>query len=230
MNIYVWNNEWLPNANTVAYYPLTSSSTTSDKSWNSRNMTNSNVSFWTQFWVDCAYISWNADSTHTVSKYLYWNITWLPIWANPRTFSFRIYNDNANNLSNSNELYVYQWVSDTDKMVFISSWWVNEKWYLFISKYWWNNGLFGNSVRKSWCHNVITYDWSKFEWYVNWTSRWTWTISINTASNYINIFGNANSYWNWFNWWMSELILESKARTADEITNYYNSTKSNYWL
>jgi hypothetical protein len=29
---------------------------------------------------------------------------------------------------------------------------------------------------------------------------------------------------------MSELILESKDRTAQEISDYYNQTKGNYWL
>ena len=29
---------------------------------------------------------------------------------------------------------------------------------------------------------------------------------------------------------MSELIIEDKARTAQEIADYYNQTKSNYWL
>jgi hypothetical protein len=31
-------------------------------------------------------------------------------------------------------------------------------------------------------------------------------------------------------WYISNLIMESKTRTADEILAYYNLTKSNYWL
>jgi len=53
---------------------------------------------------------------------------------------------------------------------------------------------------------------------------------------------NMNIQYFWFNrpWYASsptgrdiyysEIIIESSKRTAQEITDYYNSTKSNYWL
>ena len=42
-------------------------------------------------------------------------------------------------------------------------------------------------------------------------------------------------YWaivwaNGSNWDMSNIIFENKARTAQEVSNYYNITKWKYWL
>ena len=234
MWVYLWKEgqEWQPWANTVAYYPLTSSTTVNDMKWSgtAQNLTNSNVSFWVQFGVDCAYISWNADSSHSVTKYLYWNITWLPTWSSARTYSFWIYNDNASVPSVADDMYIFQWQASTNKMVFVNWWWVDSSSGLMISQRWssWN---FWASIRQQRCHNVITYDGTKFEWYVNWVSRWTWTKTINTGSNKFSIFGaSENPAWNGFNWWMSELILEDKVRTAQEVLDYYNLTKSNYWF
>jgi hypothetical protein len=234
LNMIYWatwgGGKWQPWANTIAYYPLTSTTTVNDQSGNNRNLTNSNVSFWTQFGVDCAYISWNADSSHSVSKYLYWNITWLPTWAWARTFLFWVYNNNANISSVADDMYIFQWQASNNKMVFVNWWWVDSRSGLAISQRW-SSWSFWVSIRKQRCYNVITYDGTKFEWYVNWVSRWTWTKTINTWSNKFSIFGaSENPAWNAFNGWMSKLILENKVRTAQEIQDYYNLTKWNYWL
>jgi hypothetical protein len=31
-------------------------------------------------------------------------------------------------------------------------------------------------------------------------------------------------------WWADELIFENKVRTSDQVLNYYNLTKWNYWI
>ena len=226
-SVWPW---WTPWVNTVAYYPLTSASTINDMSGNGQDFNNFNVSFWTQFGVDCAYVSWVPDSVHTVSKYLYGNISWLPTWNGSRTFSFWLYNDNANTSTNCDDMYIFQWVANTNRMVFITCWWIDNPWYLFISQWWWE-WTFGSPIRQQWCYNVITYNGSQFEWYVNWTSRWTWSHNINTGSNKISIFGaTENQYWNGFNWAMSRLILENTAWSAQDVLDYYNSTKSLYGI
>ena len=230
MSYYTIDSWWTPWANTVAYYPLTSITTVNDMSGNNRNLTNSNVSFWTQFGVDCAYISWNADSYHSVTKYLYWNITWLPTWSSARTYSFWIYNDNASVPSAADDVYIFQWITSTNRMVFVNWWWVDSSSGLAISQRW-SSWYFWASIRKQRCYNVITYEGARFEWYVKWVSRWTWTYTINTWSNKFSIFwASENPAWNAFNWWMSRLILEDRARTAGEVAAYYYQTKSNYWL
>jgi len=71
-------------------------------------------------------------------------------------------------------------------------------------------------------HIAMWYDWTYAYWYINWQQVWklsswhseNWTIRL----------------WYWINMDVSEYILESQARTAQEVTDYYNQTKSNYWL
>jgi hypothetical protein len=68
--------------------------------------------------------------------------------------------------------------------------------------------------------------------YLNW--EYQTTVSNNKTPDY------SNGEWLYLGLWrltyykvngyFKTLILEDKARTADEITNYYNLTKSNYWL
>lgn len=47
---------------------------------------------------------------------------------------------------------------------------------------------------------------------------------------------NAGIWWrkhwntNFFRWYISEFIWENKNRTDVEILDYYDQTKSNYWL
>ena len=220
---------WKPNANTIAYYPLTSTSTVNDLSWNSNNLTNSWATFWEYHGIDCSRLYWNFSDSWPIA-YMYGNITWLPTWANARTYSFWCYNENSWNTTYV-ETYLFQWQASTNKMVLCAS--SNEfVWYYWISQYWsswkmWDTPI----IRWQRANHIITYDWSKFEWYVNWTSRWTWTYTINTWSNKLSIWWASENWWfNAFNWCFSEFIVENKARSADEITNYYNSTKSNYWL
>ena len=65
MNVYIWEDyDWTPWENTIAYYPLTSTDTVNDRSWNWLNGTqNWTITFgsWL-WWVDCALFSWNTWS------------------------------------------------------------------------------------------------------------------------------------------------------------------------
>ena len=218
---------WQPWANTVAYRPLTSATTVNDQSWNSNNLTNSNVVFGTAHWIDCATISWNSDTIHSASIYLYWNISWLPTWANSRTFSRWMYQDGA--ASSHDACYIFQWQASTNNMVLIAQW-VDGSWDILISQYW-TGAVFGSPTIWAWCNHVVVYDWSKFVYYINSVSVGTWTYTINTWSTKFSLWwASENPAWNSFNWAFSNVILEDKARTAQEVSDYYNLTKANYGL
>jgi hypothetical protein len=77
----------------------------------------------------------------------------------------------------------------------------------------------------------------------NGTTRYVyknWVLFFSQNANSINIIQNSwevmriglhsSTNTQWYQSYMSDFILESKARTAQEISNYYNKTKSNYWL
>lgn len=84
-----------------------------------------------------------------------------------------------------------------------------------------------------WSRQLITwtYDGSNVKIYINWqlissTAESGSMLSNNTQASIGNYLWTTQLfYWN-----LSEVILEDKSRTADEITNYYNQTKFNYWL
>ena len=218
---------WQPWANTVAYYPLTSQTTVNDQSWNSNTLTNVGVSFITYNGVSCARITWNTDDDHSPVAYLYWNISWLPTWANPRTYSLWIYQDNAASLKNAT--YIFQWMASYNNMVYVAQW-VDWGGNAFISQY----GAWSNTIPPTiWQrHNiVVVYDWSKFVYYMNAVEKIVWTYTIDTSGDKFSIWwASENLAWNSFNWAFSNVILEDTARTAQEVEDYYNLTKDNYWL
>ena len=211
-NAYI-GEVWTPTSNTVAYYPLTSTSTVNDMSGNNRNLTNGwSVTFWTYKWVNCAYFSW--------SNYLY----------------------NSNLYSNQNALTVSWWE------YYVNNWFVNSN----VFRWWWN--LWPRHDRDKnyalacspWLsptvavssdtqrhHYAFTYSWWStwtLKFYVDWVLIWTNTSATPPSSSWIAISRAQNSDGNYFKWWQSEIIIENSVRDDTKISDYYNLTKSNYWI
>ena len=196
---------WNPWANTVAYRPLTSSSTVNDLSWNSHTLTNSwSVTFGTYKWVDCAYFNGNQL---TQSFSWSWSIITVSAWW---------YYENIISASTSNvELLRYwsnfwPWIDRSTNKINCSPWTST-------------NTI--PSKNTSWALLTYTYDGSwHLKLYMNTTEIWT----NNSASPWIwanLILCNTN-----FKWWLSNVIMEKSCWTSAEISDYYNLTKSNYWL
>ena len=70
MWVYIWNDTWLPNKDTIAYYPLNATTTVNDMSGNSKTLTNNNVTFWTYNWVDCANFSGSQSLYRSESLFI----------------------------------------------------------------------------------------------------------------------------------------------------------------
>ena len=233
MNVYVWTNTmenayigefvpFTPWANTIAYYPLTSSTTTQDKSWNNRNLTNNWTQFGTYAGVNCAYFS------NSQSKKLYWN---LPLTWNS-AFTINVW------------LYRLWYVDVVWSQIFLL-WPINTAGYCLGLSLEWNTWEYkyytwGSDQKTSlvcptnkWEMVTLTNDTSKVHLYVNGTliKEWALTFNVNTTDFTIwawNVIRNSN--YQPFYWYMSELIAESAVWTANQIQWYYNNTKSNYWL
>ena len=220
---------WQPWANTIAYYPLTSETTVNDMSGNNRNLTNRWwVTFWTHYWISCANITWNSDSPHQNSKYLYWDVTWFPTWAWQRTYNFWMYQDNQ--ATSQNAMYIAQWTAGMNKMVVVLQW-RDFSWNVWLTSYWYWSGV-TSPIIWEWHNIIITYSWSKFSYYVNGEEKINWVHTVDTSSSLVSIWWTSQeaNTWSSFNWCFSSLILEDKERTAQEVANYYNLTKSNYWI
>jgi hypothetical protein len=80
----------------------------------------------------------------------------------------------------------------------------------------------------TWTNIVFTITWGKLKIYSNWTSYLDTSFGNNVTGN-LKI--GVDDWWGFmFSWWLSELIFENVARTAQEISDYYNNTKANYWI
>lgn len=208
---------WQPWTNTIAYYPFDSTNTVNDMkwSWTAYNLTNSWATFWINAWVDCMVCS--------NSKFVYWNIATIPQWATTRTFNFWVYNNSAI-APWSVEMYFLCGTQDTNQMVLFACWGDNP--WDWISQYWSGSWELTSTTREQWFNACVVYDGTKFIYYKNWSYIGDWIYTINTNWTFFNIY--ARSWWDYWEKFYSNFIIEDKARTAQEVLAYYNATKDNY--
>lgn len=228
MWVYLWTkNAYIPNTNTVAYRPLTSTTTVNDQSWNSKNMTLSwTVTFGDYNWIDCAYFN---------GGYLYINES-LILGANPRTISCWFNRENTpsqwgafwgmGNASSKNWITAYL---HTDPAILWHYGYWNRQydwWFTQIPTVWTRYLL------------TFTYTWTNIWVYLNGTYLWTpayWSV-LTTATtlnltSWKTVIAQMPHFWAPVRkWHITEFIVENKTWTAQEVTDYYNKTKSTYWL
>lgn len=228
--IFAWENkvrpEWKrePNANTVAYRPLNSTTTNTDQSWNGYNLTKTWGSFTTLWNVSCFY---NGGSTTW-----YFNLTSaskIPSWNTDRTICLWV---NPSNYTTSYDRYVF-------------AYWENSNWKsmkIMLTKQWYFRAyIYGNSITSTyrkvpWWHQLtITTSWNTFNFYENWALIWSdnsWTINTTSISSSYPLrlmrLNSSTSDNYQIRWYLSEVIIEDKTWTADEVLAYYNQTKWNY--
>ena len=209
---YLWAWTWTPWANTVAYYPLDSTNTVNDMSWNWKTMTNNWATFGTYAGVSCMNTqSWYLKRTSCIFTGT-WTFT-MNFWA------YRYYD------SNDYENAIMIWASSGDNS--LGAWVYNDKVYTF----WWNgdhNSWYTMNTGK-WYNIVVTRTSNTWTIYVDGVSRWSWTVSFNPTS-WVTTIGS------WFDggskrpWYLSEMIMENVCWTSTEVSNYFNNTKSKYWI
>ena len=197
-----------PWENTILYLPMTSNF--DDATWNN-TMSNSGATIVDLNWVKCWYfnskrLTCSASSLNTMTKtmsvwvYITGDSNWWIIWSN------------------------HKWTWSWDYLIISSSRLIYE------AIYWTSNSkdiIYNNSISKNWWHHICV-AWTNM--YLDNTLVWSnsnmWTFS----SWYSYTIWQQNNWDNSYIWYMSKLIVENVARTADEISDYYNSTKSTYWL
>lgn len=207
---------WQPWANTVAYYPLDSVNQLSDLSWNQNTLTKE----WTVTFTD-NYASFSTsgrlntpiNSTSTDQTVIFWMMhesgTWseqVPIakwWTNYNNYRWWFYNNNNWDLKvqiNNNWIGVSTLTADT--------------WYMIVQT-------------TSWAGTANC----NFKVYVNWntTPLVNQTAPLyNDSSTYIRMWWRPTQYN--FRWKLSWIIIEDRIWTAQERLDYYNQTKSLYWI
>ena len=224
-----------PWVNTLAYYPLEVD--VNDYSWNWRNWTNSNVTFsdwvavfnWTNSEVTFSNASWQRPTT---------NFT-ISVWARALSWDHNTYNRNYYIVSKK-----YEGMQYYRQSIYEISLSYNNKTFVWGINNWdsrsvtpWNTNV--AISLNDWHLYTITNDNQTKSVYLDGSllsQGTTWTISDYSSEPPLRIWNSTpNPSWSyatngWFNWNISNVILESKTRTAQEISDYYNSTKSNYGL
>lgn len=230
MAVYLWQDvqAWQPWDNTVAYRPLNSTTTVNDQSGNNYTLTQTWGSFVTLWGVDCFYNGWGVT--------WYFQITSadkIPSSNDARTISMRARPTDRNS---SQSYYMLGYWEGTA--------WGNVRMYLsYLLVY---AASFGTTMSFEIRTNkedilnerhlhTITFDGVNLIYYIDWISEWkiNW-ISLNTT-------GVSSSYplyiWRYsvanvaqFRWYLSEVIIEDKARARTDVLNYFNLNKSKYWL
>jgi len=206
----------MPWEHTVAYYPLTSSSTTNDMktSWTKYNLTSlwNTITYGTYQGVDCADFSWGgkclkADITAIQTLTLSW---WFYITQDGTYQGLMLAWGTAGSLFGS---------------------WYNKNLWLAITS-WGNPETVGAKVATWWHHICITKkSWEGGKLYLD--------GSYNISQNNLTITWNQLVIW-WhptnynrqdsFYGGASEIIYEDKERTAEEVLDYYDKTKANYGI
>lgn len=202
-----FDKSWKPGANTIAYYPLKNDA--NDYSGNWRNGTATNISFisWYALW------NWvNSRITSTLTDD--W-IKTISLWVK-RVWRQEDWRFVASSWTSSNTGYHQSLALWTDNKWSISTHDSNEYVSDYVAD---NNWVYLCATFKSWENKL----------YINWEYAWTSTYTYSGLSSMFNLFARSTNL-DYFKWYISNVIIENKTRTSQEISDYYNNTKSNYGL
>lgn len=215
-----WRQPW---ANTLLYLPLQTD--VIDQSGNNRST----------FWYGTSSFTtvWNVPSANFSSGKISVSNDFITTALTEKTISCWVYPTFSS--VNSDNTFLYWLVTDNCffALTFVSSSkidsWTWDHWNLTTADlgYSQNQWMLVTTTCKDWADNNKVYiNWNlAVQW--QWTNRPRWYSSA-TFNLWTFIGWTHNTYaWN-IN--ISNVILEDKARTAQEVSDYYNSTKSLYGI
>lgn len=227
--IYVWTTKvrpsgWTPWANTLLYLPLNTTDTYTDKSWNSRTVTNYGILFWTYAWVDCAYFDNGSGDAIVFDNFTIPTDLTVSWWQ----YQTQVPTDTDGK--------IFQFESSSDYMYVAYAKWASPQWIYFETKKNWST-----TGKTTWLNPT----WKRV--YFNFTSNSSgstlttidnWTTQTRTNIGHRSFTPTVMWLWN-YPWrslsrrwvgYMSEFIMESAVWSATDITKYYSWTKWKYWL
>lgn len=216
MAIYVYTDKFIrePWEDTVAYYPFKEDF--DDHSWNWNILSNTQYLNKQTLWYNWIHSVWPTTPSIWLALQNNNNVKFISLWCKVNTSSWvaeicRIWN------YGSSCWYTSHIQTDLDNKftVFTNtsfSRWAISNWLSF----------------NAWHHVTIWYDWSKIVISKDWIQETLYNGSWYNFDNEIRLCW-LNINWN-VNFTLSEVILESKVRTAQEISDYFNGTKSKYGI
>ena len=243
MNVYIYKDNgyvpYVPTSNTLFY--VTNNWEISDHSQYNHTMN----WYWTgqyttlSTWQKVAKFDWSnlihSNSFNEANSYTTFTMHWRvkktsTVTSDTSPFWWMWRNQNS---SSTTDRWWAKWQTEP---------WATTNWYII---YWWwtsdwikNTSVWFIPSTSSFDLMTVTINWKTISIYKNATQVWSWTWSVNIlwwSTTWTTIF----AWWAWtYNWTaaafqpfeMWEFILEKRVWTANEIANYYNNTKSLYWI
>jgi hypothetical protein len=207
-NAYVGQGIWKPWANTVGYRPFKEDIKDYSGNGNDWTVYSGSVSF--------------SDNMVNISNRL--SRADL-IYANRNSFTLSVY-------TSVTQWEQYLYMSPENKYTSFSFWTLEDSSGRYFINQIWENNIWDGANVTIWDTNIhlltSTRDWTTIKSYIDWVLAWSNTISVSIVSRPYMTLGNVANYSYTSKRW--DLILENRARTAQEIADYYNTTKWNYGL
>lgn len=222
---------WKPWANTLLYLPIDNSDTSSIVYDHSTNQTDFN-------WYGTASYdtlsSWKKVLSFTWSNGIYIDSALFTSW--PATVNLWLYRDG--NQANDSWVFTLQHGGSSSNTWFIITFFNNTYLTSFLGTgsgwVWLNNRE--NTDNQTWIQVTTTYENWTMKMYINWILKQTisWNMSFNQIqatslgfSRYVDSVFQNTRFLNWKIW---SIIVEDKARIAEEVADYFDQTKSLYWI
>ena len=217
-----------PWADTIAYYKFEWDA--DDYSWNWNDLTASgNVSYVTLNWKQVVYFQWaNSNSTTRLET------SDITLNSSPQTYSIRC-------RTNSNWSWSPYWwflIQTFQVSPRIRNWiwnanlssYVNYRLYKWADNQREQTSVVPDRWDDTFHHIAITISPTECCFYRDWVKEWTFTwLSNSSYTAPIYVWCNDDTNYA-FNWYIGETIIESKERTDQEILDYFNQTKADYWI
>lgn len=206
---------WTPWANTVAYYPL-EKDTKDVISWNSLTAS------WTVTYEKKFGATRNSIVLSSVS--LTWTQSTRPTWNNDRTLSIWL----AKTSSTWSDPWIMSYGNNSVNNLYCT---LTDGTAIGITNYWNNLGSLAWDIgTNTW--KLITFVHSSWVTtaYINWVFLKTWSWTFNTTWSNIWVWVSPYSPTYYTSWNFSNFIVENVAWSAQEIADYYDLTKSLYWI
>lgn len=200
---------WKPWANTIAYYKF---------DWN-LNDSSGNNNNWT--WYNWAWAftdgTVNLGGSHAIA--LPFTLAWLTNWT------FNIWIKISGNKEFNGILGTTTWTTWTMHINYIYQ---APAIRVAVNQYPDIDDVSTLTI-DNWYNIIITKSWTTYNIFNNWVLNVSWT-SGNFTDNSGLYLGTTYQTARCLNWYLSNAIFEDKTRTSQEVLDYYNLTKSNYWL
>ena len=228
MWVYIWNDTWLPNENTVVYYNIDDNDTTTniyDKSWN-----NYTLSWWTFTYVTDSsawkvYQWWDYSTLPSTNIIDFWQTFTFIAWVK-LTNSTDWYSIFANGAGSSSHASNGFWhVTNPSSIKWMASWVAND--WLCVQS---NTSPTLNVWLCLWYSRDSSWNMKMF-----FNGQNVWTATLSNTVQYPSSTQFVLWWWRaWdkqpLKWYLKVLIWEKKGWTVEQMAWYYNQTKSQYWI